>query len=140
MVYQLPRGLPPVLWLTGEVRRLLLLFVFASCARSVAPCEPWKAWQLTALSDAPGERIEKCTATTLEWRVMPGGARDAWLHNLETMPIEGGWRLWRRSVLVRSGSPGVRVEVRSDGADLLITLTPDQSIEVAKLLKEVSRE
>ena len=124
-----------MLWLTGEVRRLLLLFVFASCARSVAPCEPWKAWQLTALSDAPGERIEKCTATTLEWRVIPGGAREAWLHNLETMPIEGGWR-----VLVRSEAPGVRVDVRSDGADLLITLTPDQSIDVAKLLKEVSGE
>lgn len=140
MVYQLPRGLPPPLWLTGRVRRWLLLLTLASCSRSAAPCEPWKAWQLTALSDAPGERIERCTATTLEWRVMPGGAREAWLHNLETMPIEGGWRLWRRSVLVRSEAPGVRVEVRNDGADLLITLTPEQSIDVAKLLKEVSRE
>ncbi|MER2563334.1 MAG: hypothetical protein ABTQ32_21580 [Myxococcaceae bacterium] len=122
------------------MRRWLLLLTLASCSRSAAPCEPWKAWQLTALSDAPGERIERCTATTLEWRVMPGGAREAWLHNLETMPIEGGWRLWRRSVLVRSEAPGVRVEVRNDGADLLITLTPEQSIDVAKLLKEVSRE
>lgn len=95
---------------------------------------------MISLSDAPGERIERCTATTLEWRVMPGGAREAWLRNLETMPIEGGWRLWRRSVLVRSGAPGIRVEVKVDAADLLITLTPDQSIDVAKLLKELNGE
>jgi len=128
------------LWLTGRVRRWLLLLTLASCARSVAPCEPWKSWELIALSDAPGERIERCTATTLIWRVMPGGARDAWLRNLETMSIDGGWRLWRRSVLVRSGSPGVRVDVRNDGPDLVIVLIPDQAIDVAKLLKELNGE
>lgn len=120
------------------VSLLALLLLVAACPRA-APCEPWKGWALTALSDAPGERLEVCTASQLRWRVIPGGAPSAWLDVLEGMRPDGGWRLWRRAALVRPDTVAVRVEVVSDGADLVVTLRPDPSIDVAKALSELGQ-
>lgn len=106
-----------------------------ACSR-VTPCEPWKGWELTALSDAPGERLEVCTETMLRWRVIPGGTRDAWLKQLERMKPDGGWRVWQRRALVRSGTIGVSLDVRSEADDLVITLQPDRRIDVAAALAD----
>lgn len=114
---------------------MVLALLLPACSR-VTPCEPWKGWALTALSDAPGERLEVCTETMLRWRVIPGGTRDAWLDQLERMNPEGGWRLWQRRALVRPGTIGVSLEVSSEADDLVITLRPDRRIDVAAALKQ----
>lgn len=120
------------------MRWVALVVVLAGCPR-VNPCEPWKGWELTNLSDAPGERLEACSPSVLRWRVMPGGQPKAWLDRLEAMRPDGAWRLWRRVALVRPETVGVRVEVATSGDDLLITLRPDPTIDVASALAELRR-
>lgn len=112
----------------------MLLLALTGCARA-RPCEPWVGWQLTTLSDSPGERLEVCTATMLRWRVVPGGTPEAWLERLESMRPDGGWRLWWRRSLVRPLTVAVDVEVRPDGDDLVITLRPDPSVDVPDVLR-----
>ncbi|MDP3499963.1 MAG: hypothetical protein Q8S33_06510 [Myxococcales bacterium] len=123
------RGRPASAWVA-------LALLLPACSR-VTPCEPWKGWELTALSDAPGERLEVCTEAMLRWRVMPGGTPEAWLRQLEAMKPDGRWRAWQRRALVRSGTIGVSLDVRSDGDDLVITLRPDRRIDVAAALREL---
>jgi hypothetical protein len=115
-------------------RVLLAVLLSSAC---VKPCEPWIGWELSALGDAPGERWEACSTSMLRWRVIPGGTASRWLDVLESMPIGGGWRLHHRAVLVRPGSPAVRVDAREVGSDLLITLTVDGSVDVQALLRDL---
>jgi hypothetical protein len=124
--------------MVSVMRWLAAVALLAGCPR-VTPCEPWKGWALTALSDAPGERLEACSPSLLRWRVMPGGAASAWLSQLEAMRPDGGWRLWRRTALVRPSTAAVRVEVLPSGQDLVISLTPDPSIDVAQALAELQQ-
>ncbi len=116
---------------------LLLLLGGSGCQRA-PPCEPWTRWKLTALSDAPGERLERCVENELRWRVTPGGLAGRWLDQLERMPIDGGWRLWRRRALVREGSPAVSVEVQRSGDELVVTLRPTADVEVGEALAELA--
>ncbi|MBL8920130.1 MAG: hypothetical protein JNJ54_14790 [Myxococcaceae bacterium] len=118
------------------MRWLLLVPALSGCPK-VAPCEPWKGWELTALSDAPGERLEACSPSLLRWRVVSGGVPGAWLGQLEAMTPDGGWRLWRRTALVRPATVGVRVEVVPSRQDLVISLTPDPTIDVDQALADL---
>lgn len=115
---------------------MVLALLLPACSR-VTPCEPWKGWELAALSDAPGERLEVCSETMLRWRVIPGGTPDAWLDQLDRMKPDGSWRLWQRRALVRTATIGVSLEVAPDADDLVITLQPDRRIDVAAALAEL---
>ncbi|MEW5740914.1 MAG: hypothetical protein AB1938_18485 [Myxococcota bacterium] len=108
----------------------------SGCPRSVAPCEPWIRWELSDMADAPGQRIEQCDATHLRFRVIPGGTRAAFLKQLGSRPY-AGWRTWKETVLVRSGEPAVVLEVREDGADLVVELRPEPGIDVNRALREL---
>lgn len=109
----------------------LALLLIAACGKR--PCEPWQSNGLAELATAPGERIEHCDAGLLRWRVVPGGAAEAWLA-VAARREYSGWKLWNREAWVRKGDTAMRVRVLEAGDDLVIELSPDPSIDVAAAL------
>ena len=68
----------------------------------------------------------------------PGGTREALLRELGRRPYHD-WILSEKRVLLRPGHPGVAVDVRQAGDDLVVELRIDAAIDVDAGLRQHSR-
>jgi hypothetical protein len=110
------------------------LLGLAACGKK--PCEPWISNGLAELASGAGQRIEACTPARLQWRVIPGGTRDAYLTQASRYPYSG-WRLWDRRAWVRPGSVAVAMQAREVGGDLVVELWEDPAVDVAAALRSL---
>ncbi len=97
------------------------LLLLMACSKRVTPCEPWVAWGLADMADAPGQRLERCDASRLRFRVIPGGRREHFLRELGRRP-HAGWNTSKEGELSLAGQPVIFVSVNEDGGDLVVEL------------------